>query len=467
MKRTRPVAAALVGVALLVVVGCAPDGSKADDEEKGPSPLPSHAFHPLTGADIPQLETETTSDQDAHIHVAIPQIGTEDRVNAALAGFGEQQIDGYREALDGGDAAHAFLSVTWSAIGSSATMLGLLLTGETSPGASTALSQRTVWYDAEQKQVLSLRDLVTADGLDTVEEQVVSELEDHVIGADIEGAREIVREGDPAFGFDEEGRLLVGFDAYEVAPGSEGATLIAIDAEPDALLTSAGAEARKATLSPETLEFATPPAPTPRDVDCEVKKCVALTFDDGPSAATTPRLLDILAEEDVRATFFVVGSQVQARPDLVAREVVDGHEVGSHSWSHPDLTVLSDDALRSEVSDTHQAIVDATGVEPRLFRPPYGAHNDAVDAVLREAGYAEAIWSVDTLDWQHHDPVKTAAAASQAKPGAIVLMHDIHAATIDAVPDAIRSLRDQGYEFVTVSEMVAPVEAGQVYFGTY
>lgn len=190
-------------------------------------------------------------------------------------------------------------------------------------------------------------------------------------------------------------------------------------------------------------------------VDCRVTRCVALTFDDGPSPHTS-RLLDILAAEHVTATFFIVGSRVEERPDVVARIRAEGHEIGNHTWSHPQLPHLSAASAAEEFESTQQAIAGATGgYRPTVMRPPFGAHDATSDAAAGEAALSVIIWDVDTLDWKTKSTDATVAAvASGTRPGSIVLMHDTHPTTVDAVPRVIAELKAQGYTFVTVTDIL-------------
>ncbi|WP_328807728.1 polysaccharide deacetylase family protein [Nonomuraea antri] len=194
--------------------------------------------------------------------------------------------------------------------------------------------------------------------------------------------------------------------------------------------------------------------PRSRKFDCKRLKCVALTFDDGPNEQTA-RLLDILSRRDVKATFFVLGQMVAADPGgrLTRRIVEDGHELGNHSWSHPTLTGLSQEALHRELKGTGDLVEKITGVRMRLMRPPYGATNDAVAEASRQQGMAQILWTVDTLDWLNRSAGVVAQRGGEAKPGSIVLLHDIHASSVDAVPAMLDTLARKGYTFVTVSEL--------------
>jgi peptidoglycan/xylan/chitin deacetylase (PgdA/CDA1 family) len=184
---------------------------------------------------------------------------------------------------------------------------------------------------------------------------------------------------------------------------------------------------------------------------------VALTFDDGPHPQLTPALLDLLARRGVKATFFVIGKNVNAHPDIVARIVAEGHEIGNHTMNHPSLTKLGAAAVAAEISGTNDAVRNAAGLTPTIMRPPYGAINPALTKRLNdEFGQSVILWSVDPLDWK----IRKASHVSQhlienAKPGAILLAHDIHASTIEAMPAVLDALLAKGYQFVTVSELIA------------
>ena len=151
---------------------------------------------------------------------------------------------------------------------------------------------------------------------------------------------------------------------------------------------------------------------------------IAMTFDDGPSSANTPRLLEILKQRNIKATFFLIGQNVASNPDIVRRILADGHEVGNHSWTHPQLSKLSDDRVTTEINKTQDAIKEASGFTPTLLRPPYGA----ITARQREwiesqFGLSIILWSVDPFDWKRPGAsVITQRILSQARPGAIILV---------------------------------------------
>lgn len=198
------------------------------------------------------------------------------------------------------------------------------------------------------------------------------------------------------------------------------------------------------------------------------KPMIALTFDDGPSAHTD-RLLDIFAKNGGKGTFFVVGNLIDSRKSTMIRLVSEGHEIGNHSWNHRQLTNLSDEEVKDQIMMTRAKIYDVTGVDCRIVRPPYGACNDSVRAVGAKLGVSYVNWSVDTLDWK----TKNADAVyseimKDASDGAIILCHDLHKTTVDAMERVIPDLLEKGYQLVTVSQLMEckgkSLESGKMYY---
>ena len=184
---------------------------------------------------------------------------------------------------------------------------------------------------------------------------------------------------------------------------------------------------------------------------------VALTFDDGPNATLTPKLLDLLAARHLKATFFVVGQNAADHPEILKRAVREGHEIANHSWSHPNLGKMSDEAVRRELQKTDDAIVAAIGKRPALLRPPYGSITARQKKWIHEEfGYRIIIWDVDPLDWKRPGPsVVTARILKETHAGSIVLAHDIHPPTIEAMPATFDQLMKKGFKSVTVTELLS------------
>ncbi len=183
---------------------------------------------------------------------------------------------------------------------------------------------------------------------------------------------------------------------------------------------------------------------------------VAMTFDDGPHPTHTPRLLGMLRERGLRATFYLIGERVAAYPQLARRIAEEGHEIGNHSWSHPFLDRHSDATVLREIDRTTDAIYQTTGRPPVTFRPPYGAFTHRQRSWLNvNRNLPTILWSVDPQDWRRPGATTVANRILQAtQQGAIILSHDIHRGTIDAMPQTLDGLSARGLRFVTVSQII-------------
>src|ERR1700745_1286118 len=183
---------------------------------------------------------------------------------------------------------------------------------------------------------------------------------------------------------------------------------------------------------------------------------IAMSFDDGPSATLTPKLLDLLTARHIKATFFVIGENVMEHPEIVARAAREDHEIGNHSWSHPNLAKMSQESVRSQLQRTDDAIKNATGERPTLMRPPYGSVTDREKHWIHdEFGYRTILWDVDPYDWKRPGPaVVRNRILKETRSGSIVLSHDIHPGTIEAMPSTFDALEAKGFKFVTVSELI-------------
>lgn len=180
-------------------------------------------------------------------------------------------------------------------------------------------------------------------------------------------------------------------------------------------------------------------------------KPIALTFDDGPSKTVTPKVLKILKKHHVKATFFMLGSEVNTYPKIAKQVQEAGHEIGNHSYSHPNLKKLTNTQVKNQLIRTSDAIKKATGYNPTLFRPPYGSIDNRIRSLTK---LQVVLWNVDTLDWKYRNSQKLLANVKRdAYPGSIILMHDIHMPTANGLDAVITYLEKQGYTFVTVSEL--------------
>ncbi|WP_432352165.1 polysaccharide deacetylase family protein [Sporosarcina sp. A2] len=190
--------------------------------------------------------------------------------------------------------------------------------------------------------------------------------------------------------------------------------------------------------------------PPPAPEEPLVKK-IALTFDDGPDPKSTIQILEILKKYDAKATFFMLGSRVEYYPET-AKAVKDaGHEIGNHSWNHPDLSKMPLAKALEEINRTTAIIQQVTGDKPTVFRPPYGAYTEQLS---KQTIPPITLWNVDTLDWKYRNADKLLEEVKKStKDGSTILMHDIHQSTADGLENVMVYLQSQGYEFVTVSEL--------------
>ncbi|QCN98650.1 polysaccharide deacetylase family protein (plasmid) [Azospirillum argentinense] len=185
----------------------------------------------------------------------------------------------------------------------------------------------------------------------------------------------------------------------------------------------------------------------------------SLTFDDGPHPAVTPRILDILRSEGVRATFFPIGNVAVRHPRIIQRIVQEGHEVGNHSLTHPNMRTLSTEAQRAQIAETNRILAQA-GADPVLFRPPAGRWNSDTLTAVDQEKMSPALWNVDTRDWFTRDAGKIMAQLEATGTiGSVVLMHTTYNATAEALPRAIGLLRTRGCRFVTLSEWITSLNS--------
>jgi peptidoglycan/xylan/chitin deacetylase (PgdA/CDA1 family) len=200
------------------------------------------------------------------------------------------------------------------------------------------------------------------------------------------------------------------------------------------------------------------------NLSCSVVKCVALTFDDGPGPYTD-RLLQILKDNDAKATFFLIGNKVAVDPAGAKRIADAGMEIGNHTWEHPNMATIPTDDIAGQFSRANDAIAAATGRTPTLYRPAGGLSTDAVRQTAGRFGLAEILWDVIPFDWANDS--NTAATRyllmTQIKPGSVVLFHDTYSSTVDLVYQFIPVLKANGYRMVTVSELLGPRAPGSSY----
>ena len=192
-------------------------------------------------------------------------------------------------------------------------------------------------------------------------------------------------------------------------------------------------------------------------------KSIAISFDDGPGATTTPQLLQILKEKNVHATFFVLGENTVQHPEIVKQTAEAGHEIGNHTYDHQDLATLSAQSITEEVTKADTEIKKATGKTPTFVRPPYGSITSVGASVIQQPIIE---WSVDSEDWKTRNPdLILQKIQATVYDGAIILFHDIYPETIRAVPQVIDYLQEQGYRITTVGDLLGRPTTVENYYG--
>jgi peptidoglycan/xylan/chitin deacetylase (PgdA/CDA1 family) len=184
---------------------------------------------------------------------------------------------------------------------------------------------------------------------------------------------------------------------------------------------------------------------------------IALTFDDGPHKILTPKLLDILKQKGVKATFFVMGIKVEMHPKIVLRCVQEGHEIANHAWNHPILSKINLEQVHEQLRNTTLAIqAAAKNYIPSVMRPPYGNTNRRLNNhIANVENLTVILWSLDTNDWKRPQPIEIVKKITEkSKSGTVILCHDIHPGTIEAIPAVVDALLLKGFKFLTVSEMI-------------
>ncbi|MFZ1288521.1 MAG: polysaccharide deacetylase family protein [Melioribacteraceae bacterium] len=177
---------------------------------------------------------------------------------------------------------------------------------------------------------------------------------------------------------------------------------------------------------------------------------IVLSFDDGPHPINTPKLLNLLKKENIKALFFIVGQNIESGKnfDIVKRAFDEGHVIGNHTYSHKNLKKLSDVEIKSEILRAEELVGNYLTI-PKLIRPPYGAADMRVNKIIHELGYFSVLWNIDTLDWKNRSINWVNDAINQVKlrEDSIILMHDIHKTTVDNVSNLIAKIRDQEKQF--------------------
>lgn len=520
---TRPVTIlAGTAVAACALVACGP--SQVEPKAPGaakPAAQPSAAvpapeLAKIDAGLVAGLKPVTYVDEGRHVRAEVPQIGAARNLTQALEVVRERALRSARWAKS--DSAR----VGWQLIGSSPDAVGIQVTSTTTQQSRTIETPSAIWYDVAARQSFSSPILIDPTRWTEFKRQVVETAAAQSLGADkITKALDsdpAPQGSGPAIGFDTAANIIVNFGSGAL---TEEPVMIMIPKDKiDPVLSGFGRAAQSAAAHPAqfTGNAATPspsthspspnrppgtptsgaagtPSATPAATgaapsgsaqpapgsdtapaqrpstavgpDCHKLACVALTYDDGPDPRT-PEVLEALTRAKAAATFFQLGNNVRAYPDVTKQVASSGQEIASHSVSHADLGRAGAATLDKEVRGNSEILSQVTGRPPLLFRPPYGSHKAATDQAVGKQQMAIIQWNQDTNDWKNRNTAITTAVATKADPAqaAIVLMHDIHPSTIAAAPGVIEGLQAKGVTLVTVSELTlndGGVQAGHSY----
>ncbi|HPV79017.1 MAG TPA: polysaccharide deacetylase family protein [Dermatophilaceae bacterium] len=482
-----PLAAALLATAC-TGSPTPPGAPTASAAPTGSAGVPGVSGMPPTELSVAGITVVQSMGNDPLLPVAVrrPVAPGQGSMTDAIAAWANATESSFRADNAPSEQAPAELNVGWQVITASGPVLGIRMETFEFGGASGQTTHRVFYGDGST--TWTGVDLVTTAGRAEVAALVRSAV--RASGHATLDPDEVGAAGVDALltdlTFSAAGDLVLLLDQGTVAPFSAGNLTVTVpQATAEPLLSERGRRVADAVRSglpyavsvptsaaPTPVAPATPvtPAPVPpatpavapppaAAVDCTKLKCVALTFDDGPGSLTGT-LLDRLEAAGVVATFFVLGQNVRIHPDLVTRMVRSGMVVGNHTWDHRDMKRLSLDEARSEVDRTSAEIARVTGVSTTLLRPPYGSMSPQTATL----GQAIILWDVDTEDWKNRDAsITTSRALATVRPGSIILMHDIHASTIEAVPAIIAGLKARGFTLVTVPVLLGNPQPGKVY----
>ena len=485
----------LSAAALLGLAAC------SNDEEKNPEPgsssassspsaspsAPSTDWTTVPPALLPGLLEVALSSKAAGKKVVTPRLPSARNLTQAIEVVRNRLL---RQASWDGQE---HVEITGALLAASRDAVGLVL--HSSFGSDATATPCMLWYDARKQQTFASPELISASKWGEFAKAVSKAAADAGLDAKKADAALIEKSAPygngPAMAFNSDGLMVLAFRAGAV---KDSVAKITVDATQ--WLSDFGRIARSASLQPS--EFSGKPSisiahfkpgddrapatsspnrpsdgsdaveslpkPTPGGAvrpttaigyDAVVERLVALTYDDGPGEKT-PELLAAFQSAKAAATFFMMGNSMQQHPDTTLDVAAAGHEIGSHTVTHPNLASKSRERVEKEVAGNSKQLKELTGFEPLLFRPPYGSHNNMVDEVISSHGMAIVQWSVDTEDWKTKNTASTIGTAvkdGQTFTEPIVLMHDIHESTVAAAEEIIHQLTEAGVQLVTVSEL--------------
>lgn len=448
--------------------GVRPDallGGGLGSASRTPQPAPAE----VAGVDpalVRGLIPTSFADAAAGVKVEVPQVATARSLTIAM------EVIRDRTLRTGAETGAQAVNLTWKLVGSGPGVVGVWLTPTWAGHGATTIAPVAVYYDTATRKTYGSPILIDQQKWGSFKNEVFAaagrEIDQVKLSQALDSQAQPQGIG-PALGFDAEGNLVVSFASGVLTAAPLTLRVPASVAAP--LLSPVGQRALDAAALPtvfdgtprdtdtsvakaSAIDNQVPRPPTSIGVDCANTKCVAITFDDGPGT-DTPRLLAMLRERKAAVTFFQLGEMIQTNPDIAKQVALSGQEVGSHSMTHATLTGAGTETMNKEVNGTADVFAGVYGHRPLLLRPPGGSHNRSTDAFIARSGAAMVMWDVDTRDWAKRNAGDATSATLKGveKGGTIVLLHDIHPTSVDAVPAILDGLAKAGVTPVTVSEL--------------
>ena len=475
-------------IAAIYLISLSTKDGIAAQPDKNANAVPTPVIVDTIDSNYPGIKiiTETSNDTYAPFAIQYPQsLHSEfnEVISAYIASAKQSYLTTMQKNKEQGSDIKGELNISFETLSHHSGNYSFVVVNSSSTGGANNTTEiRSFHLNPETGKAFSIQDVFGNDvkRLETIAALVRDhlysnpELTDYLFPEELHIGTEPVWENYSNFAITDES-IIYYFDEYTLAAGAAGPPIVAIALSDIHELVvdefkmpvqeqngdgESGNNEENNNTTPDNPEVPTDgddttdensEGGTPTDpIENGVKK-VALTFDDGPDPKVTTQILETLKKYDAKATFFMLGSRVEYYPDI-AKNVKDaGHELGNHTWNHPDLTKAGIEKIRNEINRTNSIIEEVTGKQATAFRPPYGAVNATV---RNQTDLPVVLWDVDTLDWKHRNPNQLLTKVQEmTKDGSIILMHDIHQATADGLDAVLAYLQSEGYEFLTVSEM--------------
>lgn len=463
----------ILAVTLVLMTGCALGGGDREGEKLLAAYLENVEAYETSVRELGEPASYIHMDNDIAIAIMYPETGLE-ALDEEIAAWVTETAEEYKELAgergfseenfeteDGESIENrAELTVSYESYYAGKDKVGIKLTGTCiSPALAHPVDIiKTFNADLKTGELISIEDVLTKNGKSALAHMLMvqagveeAELDEHVLDHSVltdKGVEIVLNRGD-------------------YLPMSEGTKKAFFAYEDIKNMLRDDFDVTREYVDEKGEEVVDVDAPLDERIIDPDKPMVALTFDDGPSAHTE-RLLNVFAKHGGKGTFFVLGNLIDGREETLQRTAAEGHEIAGHSWNHRQLTNLTKEEVKDQIMMTRAAIYNATGKDSLVVRAPYGACDEMVQGVGRELGVTFYNWSIDTLDWLTKDPKSIEKEImSNVSDGDIILCHDLHETTVDAMESVIPKLMKEGYQLVTVSELMSyskeKIEAGGLY----